>query len=186
MRAFAVEGEGLRLCLADVGAELEAVVRELGFERQGALFARSFASGSPTVATRFEECAESMVRQAARLDQVPWEDALALVAERAAGEEWLLLGSAALAVRGADVEPRDIDLVTETAAACDAIAHALADVLIEPFGDGGRLAQRWFRAFAGARIECAGAPHDAALAEYDETVMWRGHALRLSRARRPT
>jgi hypothetical protein len=184
MRAFAVEGDRLRLCLADVGAELEEAVRELGFERQGAVFVRSFAAGSPAVAARFEECAEQMVRQAARLDPVPWEDALAVLAERAAGEDWLLLGSTALAVRGADVEPRDIDLVTETAGACDAIARALSDVLVEPLGDGGWLAQRWFRAFAGARIECAGAPHDAALAEYDETVEWRGHALRLSRARR--
>jgi hypothetical protein len=185
MRAFAVEGDTLRLCLADVDAELEDAVLGLGFERQGALYVRSFAGGSPAVAARFEQSAEAMVRQAARLDPVPWDDALALVAERAAGQAWLLLGSAALAVRGAAVEPRDIDLVTETAAACDAIAHALDDVLIEPLGDGGWLAQRWFRAFAGARIECAGAPHDAALAEYDETVEWRGHALRLVRERRP-
>ena len=171
MRAFAVEGERLRLCLADVEAELETAARELGFERQGAVFARAFTGGSPAVAARFEDCAEAMVEQAARLAPVPWEDALELVAERAAGEQWLLLGSAALAVRGDHVEPRDVDLVTETAAACDAIAHALAGVLVEPLGDGDWLAQRWFRAFAGARIDRAG--------------VWRGHTLRLSRARRP-
>jgi len=185
MRAFAVVGDTLRLCLADVGAELEDAARELGFERQGALLVRSFAGGSPAVAARFEQCAEAMIRQAARLDPVPWEEALELLATRAAGEEWLLLGGAALAVRGVDVEPRDIDLVTGTASACEAIAHALDDVLVEPLGDGGWLAERWFRAFAAARIECAGAPHDAALAEHGETVAWRGHELRLSRARRP-
>jgi hypothetical protein len=55
-----------------------------------------------------------MVRQAARLDPAPWEDALDLVATRAAGEEWLLLlGSAALAVRDEDVEPRDAALAAD-------------------------------------------------------------------------
>jgi hypothetical protein len=53
------------------------------------------------------------------------------------------------------VEPRDVDLVTD-ADGCDRLAAALADLLVEPLVDGGRLGDRWFRAFEEARIECVG------------------------------
>jgi hypothetical protein len=153
MRAVAVTGETLRLCLADVTAELEPAVTALGFTRRGALFVRAFATVDEQVAARFEVCAEAMVEQAAGRAPAPWENALELLIERAGGREWVLAGSAAHAVRGVD---------------------------IEPVGDGGWLGARWWRAFAGARIECVGDPCDRSFADVGETVVWRGHPLRLS------
>jgi hypothetical protein len=182
MRAFAIAGEQLLLGLADVPPELAVAVEELGFARRGMVFSRSFAApGADAAAARFESCAELMVRQAARLEPVPWEDALELLLERSDPGDWNLVGSAALAVRGRAVEPRDIDL-TSDAAGAERLAAALADVLVEPIVDGGYLGARWFRAFAGARIECVGGP-DASIVEADpsrlETVSWRAHTLRV-------
>jgi hypothetical protein len=193
MRAFAVEGAELRLAIADVGPELAPAVRELGFARAGALWVRTFAGDAPHVhaaATRFEACAEALVAQAAGVVDAPWEEALALVLDRAGADDWWLAGSAALAARGLDVKPRDLDLISSTAAGCARLADALADVLVEPLADGGYLGEAWFRAFAGARIECVGGVHASAdadepsdfgphAAERLELVDWHGHTLRV-------
>ena len=50
---------------------------------------------------------------------------------RAVEVEWWLGGSAALAVRGADVVPRDVDVVT-SAAGAEELARRLDDLLDEP------------------------------------------------------
>jgi hypothetical protein len=178
MRAFSILGRELRLGLADVTAELQSAVEELGFARAGAVFVRSFpadARFADQAAARFELTAERMVLQAARLEPVAWELALELVCDRAADVEWWLVGSAARALRGETVEPRDIDLVTD-ADGCDRLAAALADLLVEPLVDGGRLGDRWFRAFGEARIECVGGMRVA----NEGTVVWRGHELRVA------
>jgi hypothetical protein len=111
------------------------------------------------VGPRFEEHAERMVYQAARIDTTPWRPALEEVLSRAPADGWFLAGSAALAVRGVAVEPRDLDLVAVDVEACATLAAALEDLLVEPLADGGQLGGVWFRAFSRARIECVGAPH---------------------------
>ena len=167
-------------------------MQALGFGRRGAISMRAFPAGASYAAAagaRFEIHAESMVRQAAGLDPAPWEDALATLVDRAGTRDWWLAGSAALAVRGLAVAPRDIDLIAD-AAACDRLAAALADLLVEPLTDGGYLGKRWFRGFAGARFECVGGVHPTVdddepsdfgpyAAARLETVEWNGHALRL-------
>lgn len=162
MRAFCVHGVELQLGLADVPAELGAAVDDLGFERMGAVSVRRFPAGAPYAAqasARFEECAERMVYQAARIDTTPWRPALEEVLSRVPADGWFLAGSAALAVRGVAIEPRDVDLVALDAESCAQLAAALEDLLVEPLVDGGPLGERWFRAFANARIECVGAPY---------------------------
>lgn len=161
MRAFSVKGEGLQLGLADLPPTLRPTVEELGFERRGAVCVRRFpaeAAHRETAAARFEECAELMVRQAAGLDDVPWENALSTLLERTGGAGWWLTGSAALAVRGLAVAPRDLDVITSRDD-CRRVADALVDLLVEPFADGGHLGAWWWRAFAGGRIECVGGVH---------------------------
>jgi hypothetical protein len=181
MRGFAV---GDRLCLADVTRELDGVVRGLGFERQGALFVRELGTVEPHVAENFERWAETMVRQAADLVPVPWEDALATLLERAGTGKWILVGSAARAVRGDAAAPHDIDLVASTPE-LERIAAALGDLLIEPLGGEGFLGERWLRAFPGARVEGVGGMHAEVAAhvvgETTETVEWRGHVLQVAR-----
>jgi hypothetical protein len=81
----------------------------------GARFATVWFPWSPSVPAyheRFAASIEAMVLQSARLVPVPWEDALLALIMRlnATDIRWWLYGSAALAVRGFEVEPGDIDI----------------------------------------------------------------------------
>jgi hypothetical protein len=70
---------------------------------------------------------------------------------------WWLTGSAALAVRGAPIEPGDLDLVCEAGDAV-ALGELFSDALIEPVTPcpADWLSEWWGRAFCGARIEWVG------------------------------
>ena len=101
-----------------------------------------------------------MLRQAARLDPVPWRDALRELCQRTASGQpvcWWLTGSAALAARGAQIEPADLDVVCGTADA-SAIGDLFADVLVEPVLPAGadEISEWRGRAFCGALIEWIG------------------------------
>jgi hypothetical protein len=180
VRAFALHADASQLGLADLEPELVPVVERLGFERAGMALVRRFPGDAPyamQAAERFELYAEAMVRQAADLEPVPWEDALELVLD-SCGTGWTLVGSAARAVRGLDAAPHDIDLVSDTSQA-ERIAAALAAVLVEPLVPGGWIGACWYRAFAGARIEGVG--DFAGTVLDDGTVRWRDHELRVGR-----
>ena len=120
-------------------------------------FAKRFPAGSvtTTILDHFRESLVPMLRQTARLDAVPWKEALRDVIRRldSAKIEWWLAGSAALAVRGLQVEPRDLDLVVADADA-RRTGEAFEDVLIEPAVETDGWISRWFgRAWVGARVE---------------------------------
>src|SRR5438093_4537514 len=108
---------------------------ELFFEEQSGEFTKSFPSGSLTthIYERFARCVETLLRQTARLEAIPWEEALEETARRLdrEGVRWWLTGSTALAIRGVDVAPRDIDVVLDDAGAAIAPV-AFGDALIEP------------------------------------------------------
>ena len=160
-------------------------------------FARSFPADTPDlerIYRNFEQRIEELLEQMARRVAVPWEEALEELAARLdrADVDWFVSGSAALAIRGIEVAPRDIDFVTDNHSV---VAGALADVLIEPpLHDSGRnWIASWFgRAYLGARVEWAaevypdyddwGAPNEigpAASARL-ERVRWNGRSLLLS------
>jgi hypothetical protein len=180
MRAFSVHGDELQLGLADVETELRPAVEELGFARAGAVYVRRFpgnAQYAARAAERFELTAERMVAQAARLEAAAWESTLEALCERAGGIEWSLVGSAARALRGQDVAPRDVDIVAAVGAS-EALAAAVADLLVEPLVEDGWLGERWFRAFGDARLECVGGIHEP-VATSVEPLIWRGHRLQV-------
>ena len=193
MRATAQRaGAELVLELALVEPRLEPAIRELGFAPDGHRYVRRFPADAPhaeRAAARFPLVAAELVRQTARLSPAPWEDALAELIRRSDGVDWWLAGSAALAVRGLDIAPRDLDVIAGSAGAA-ALADALADALVEPLAPGGRLGEWWTRAFLGARVEIVGdvrpevddpEPTDfgPVAAARLETVRWRGRAVRV-------
>jgi hypothetical protein len=133
---------------------------DLFFEERNGRHVRRFPPGtvSDEIFSRFQSQLDRLLRQTARLEPAPWQRALRQTANRldAAGVEWWLTGSAALAVRGVDLAPRDLDLVVSDDGAAAATA-ALDDALIEPTVavEGGFC--RWFgRAWVGARVEWVG------------------------------
>ena len=135
---------------------------------------------------RFAASIEQMMLQSARLVPVPWEEALREFLRQVDGVElkWWLYGSAALAVRGLEVEPGDIDFNMDSRAA----ARIFDDLLITPVLElQAWAAKRVGRAFHHAIIEWVSDPHPetddpAAPQEHGpfvatalETVEWDGH-----------
>jgi len=171
---------------------------ELAFEESpDGAFVRDFPAEAARLHEsylRFELTLEDVLDQAAGRKLPPWERALDAAAARlgALRARWFLTGSAALAARGIDVVPRDLDLVVADPSLA---ARALADVQIEPVtvNPPGTWIARWFgRAFLHMRVEWI-AGVDPAIDTYSspnefgpsaaarlETVRWEDHDLLLS------
>jgi hypothetical protein len=128
-------------------AALGQALVDLYFSRDGDRYVKRFPAGSFTdgMLDRFREALVPLLRQTARLDPVPWREALRDAIRRldGAGIDWWLAGSAALGARGLQVEPRDIDLVISEADVSRA-ADAFEDVLIEPAVETDGWIARWF------------------------------------------
>lgn len=97
--------------------------------------------------------------------------------------DWRLAGSAALAVRGIDVAPADLDLVVANADV-HRLAALLGDYLVEPLQWSRGWVSDWFgRAFLHARVEwVAGVTTEFATRsglDRTELVTWRGATLRV-------
>lgn len=124
--------------------------------------------------------------QSARRSPVRWREALEVFLARTEGSRlrWFLYGSGALAVRGIEVGPGDLDFWVDDAQLAGAL---LEDLLVEPVtAMTGWIADSGGRAFAGCLLKwIAGVhadvdepePHEQgpAAAARLEHVRWRGH-----------
>jgi hypothetical protein len=140
----------------------------------------------------FEVHAPTIVLQLIGTAELVWEPALSatLAALESVDVDWYFAGSTALAVRGVDIVPKDIDLVTDASGA-HTLEAALHRHLVQPLvATPGWIADSFTRAFLGVRVEWVGGvspaideqePADfgpAAAARLEE-VRWNGHALRV-------
>lgn len=134
---------------------------------------------------------DEMIQQSARLRPIPWEEALAEFMDRTGGHgvQWWLYGSAALAVRGIDIEPGDLDLAVDDPWLVGAL---LDDKLVEPVTRMTNwVADAGGRAFHGALIEWLAGAHPTGLTppseqepatrDYLELVPWRGRRVPVPR-----
>jgi hypothetical protein len=153
-------------------------------------FERSFRASpsAPRIHANFECHLVQILRQAAGLDPVPWEEALETFLRRVegAGLTWFLGGSGALAVRGIPVAPGDLDFNVSDP---HAMGRLLDDALVEPVCAMTGWAARWFgRAFHAAIIEWIADPeprldvpepheHGLHASRRLETIDWRGHQI---------
>lgn len=156
--------------LSELAPTVTGAVERLGYRGFGDWWGREYPAESahlePAWRT-FRTHAERMVRQAAGQEPVPWRDALRMLCARTAdsGVRWWLVGSAALAVRGVEVRPGDVDVVC-SAADAHRLGDLLADDLIEPVAApvneaGDWIGEWWGRAFVGARVEWVGGVYPA-------------------------
>lgn len=162
----------------------------MGFTPRSATFVRVFADSAvvPTIFESFAANIEEMIRHKRDEVRAPWESALELALQRMSGEvEYWLSGSAALAIRGIPVSPRDIDLVVGDALRA---GDLLEDILVEPVTRAEGWVADWFgRAFDGALIEWvshvhaevdSSGPHEQGPIAQSrlEPVRWRGYEVR--------
>jgi hypothetical protein len=180
--------------IADVDVAYHDTLRNLDFIQVEDGFAKAFPAESPhmqAIYQNFASHAEELILQAAGVHPVPWEQALLAFIARVKYRpdiNWWLAGSTALAVRGLEVLPHDIDLILDDAGA-HKVGELLLDCLIEPVQDSRGWISNWFgRAFLHARIEWVGGV-DAKVdtpevtdfgptaASRLETINWRGHEI---------
>ena len=184
--------------ISGVGPELAASAEHvlMDYQRSGNEWQRGYPADTPGLDVcwqNFASCAGLMLRQAARLEPVLWRETLHELCRRTRGQEpgWWLAGSTALAVRGARIEPGDIDLVCSGDAA-RGLGTIFADALIEPVicDSSSPISEYWGRAFLTARVEWIGAPKAGVdspspsdfgpvAASRLETVTWEGWQLRV-------
>ena len=189
------EGDETSFLFTDVEAEYEDVLRGLYYLPVQGGFAKTFPTSTPDldrIYGNFERHAKKMVLQAARIDPVDWRGTLAAFLElvEGSGIDWWLCGSAALAVRGLDVAPGDLDMVVDDAAA-HKLSELLLDYLVEPLQSSeGWIWSSFGRAFLFARLEWVGGVNEGAdtpevgdfgpvAAERLEAVDWRGTEVRV-------
>lgn len=189
-------GSNALFVLTEVAPELHDAVRGLYYQPVEAGFAKTFPRDTPQldgIYQHFERHAADMVLQAAHRQAVDWPRALDALLQRLAGEriEWYLVGSVALALRGIDVQPHDLDLVVSDDEGGERLSELLADHLIEPVQRSpGWIWNSFGRAFLHARIEWVARvnpqadqpePSDfgPAAAQRLENVGWRGADIRV-------
>jgi len=168
---------------------------DLAYRAENQCFVKSFPTKSPNldlVYQNFSRSIESVILQTAGVALVPWEQAIDTFLHRIDGEpiNWWLCGSAALAVRGAPITPRDVDLIVD-----DSSAHRLGTILLDGLIEPVIPVQGWFcnwwgRAFFGSRIEWVGGVGPQAdqpeisdfgpeASEHLETVCWHRRDIRV-------
>ena len=180
-------GAYIYFMVADLDEAYHETVRKLEFEPVDGGFARRFPADSPhleRIYANFACSVADVILQKAGVRPAPWDRVLDKVLRLmdAHAITWWLVGSSALAARGLDVSPRDVDLVVDEVGA-HRLAELLLDDLIEPLTPVESWSARWFsRAFPGALVEGVGGVDEhhcwGATANW-ETITWRGHRLRV-------
>lgn len=189
--ALEIQGSEVVFLVLDLEKELVDAVQALDFRPMGDDFGQVYPGNHPEldrIYRNFEQHAHELVLQQARLRPIPWEKALLAFCEAVEGEDidWWLTGSAALAVRGRDMVPGDLDLAV-AAESAPKLEALLIDDIIEP-PRAGFISDTFTRAFRHACIEWIAGIDDRAdqhlvgdvgltAASRLETIVWHGYSI---------
>ena len=189
------EGGRRLVTLTDVPrAYTHNLVRGLGFARDGDRFTWEYPATAPgweAAARNWERDGAEMLDQSHGVRPVDWEAGLAWIAAilDGLGADWFVIGSAAIAVRGLDVAPGNVDVAMDEASA-DRLMPLVADGVLKPIvpTDGWPVATRYGTLFHGCGIsviagmlEQPGRPTlwDAAARASLDTVTWHDRPVRV-------
>jgi hypothetical protein len=187
------EGTQTYFIISDLDLTYENAVQEFGFRPHADGFAKAYPTATPHLEIfyhHFARSAEEMILQRVGVHPVPWDQALQALLQRLAQHnlQWWLIGSAALAVRGLDIIPHDLDLIVDDTGAIK-LGEILCDSLIGPVEDAHDWISTWFgRAFLHSRIEWAGGIREnvdkhgvtefgPTAVRHLETITWQGYPL---------
>jgi hypothetical protein len=197
---YRIHGETVDLIITNLAPQYHQAAQDTGYTLTDEGFVRDVATDAayrtPAYLDRIiansHSHLEALFAQRAGLQPVLWEQALLTFLKMVEGKsiDWWLVGSAALAVRGLDVMPGDIDLCTGEEDALT-LQNLLSDSMIQPLQDSTGWVGKWFgRAFLGAKLEWvgglnessdAGGVSDFGLVAHSrlETIRWNGYAIRV-------
>jgi len=189
-----VVGEIARFHVETSNPTYRDLLVHMGFSRSGGTdYARDFPATADIarIHENFARHLEEILQQGAGLRPIPWDCALGEFLRRMelSGVGWWLSGSAALAVRGIDVAPGDLDFVVSDARG---VGEIFSDLLMYPVTKMEGWAAEWFGcAFHEALIEWVAVVHPEAVygpgpheqgpeaASRLQTVDWEGHLIRV-------
>ena len=190
-----VSGAQTYFVIANVEPRYVEAIRSFVYEETANGFARAYPSNAPYLEQAYrnwQEYTQTMVQQRAGEVPVLWEEAMLNFLHRVEGYpiDWWVTGSAALALRGLDVIPGDIDLITS---ADDAVrlGKLLVNEIVQPVQDTTGWVGKWFcRSFLGATVEWVGGVNESAdaygVSDFGpvaagrlETIEWHGHPIRV-------
>jgi hypothetical protein len=185
------DGSWRTILVTDANPDQQTALEELGFPPD---LVQRYPPGTryfDRAVANLRQVVDRMVRQNAPQAPADWSQAFRDLLPRAdqARIPLVVVGSVALAIRGVDVRPGDIDVLT-TEEGADALAESYQDALVVPLatieGFG-----RFGRAFTGMRVEWLGNPARAqegpwplaaaawSVASPFEEVWWEGRFLRV-------
>lgn len=197
---YQLNDDTLALILTELAPQYQQAAQDTGYILTDEGFVRKLivnpAALDPAfldrIVTNCYASLESLFAQRAGLQPVPWDQTLLTFLKRIEGREldWWLMGSAALAARGIDVSPGDVDLCTGEEDAL-ILQNLLIDHLIQPVEHSKGWIGTWFgRAFLSCKLEWLGGVNESAdaygISDFGpvartrlETIEWRGHTLRV-------
>jgi hypothetical protein len=152
------DGSWRTILVTDANPDQQTALEELGFPPD---LVQRYPPGTryfDRAVANLRQVVDRMVRQNAPQAPADWSQAFRDLLPRAdqARIPLVVVGSVALAIRGVDVRPGDIDVLT-TEEGADALAESYQDALVVPLatieGFG-----RFGRAFTGMRVEWLGNP----------------------------
>ena len=189
-------GDTTYFIIADINDPIQIqAAKDLAYNPIDEGYAHPFPTTSPHldfVYNTFCRSIEMMVLQKAGIVATPWQLGLENFLNIVEGQniDWWLIGSAAVAVRGIDIEPGDIDLGTSESDALR-LANLLLNHMVEPIQDATGWVGKWFaRAFLDVSIEWLGGVNESAdaygISDFGpiaisqlETIDWHGHQIRV-------
>jgi len=193
--SFQLIGQEPWFVIHDLEEAYHDTVRRLGYRDVVGGFGSVAPADNPYVQRafdNFQRYAEPVLLQAAGVHSVPWDQTLLALLQILEGHDidWWLLGSAALAVRGLQVKPGDVDLVVSDVGAFQLQELLLASIVQPVIATPGWVHNSFARAFLHSRVEWVGGVNPVADAEYPtdqgplaanrlEVVSWQGYEVRV-------
>lgn len=192
-----VENQNMVFKLSDIPEEWQKSVEAEYFTPDGDGYIKAFPKDAPYIevaAENFVHYAEKIFDESRAEDPSLWQKALTYFIDRMKGQgvEWFLTGSCALAVRGIDVRPGDVDIVFPHVSDLPLVRYIFVADTVQPFVEcGGWVAKAYGSAFAGFVLgmafetaECLDLPEPIDSGPYAashlEEITWNGRSIKVA------
>jgi hypothetical protein len=126
--------------LTDLTAEEKNLLSEDFYSNENEVYFKKHSETIPEIeliAKNYKKNIEKIINQRLRKEKTDWKTALKFIAEelKKTDIKWYVSGSCALALRGIEVEPKDLNLIFENKEDKEKIKNILGKYAIEPIAE---------------------------------------------------